>query len=130
MAKKTKKEKIQSELNWCLEKLEPIIEKEVIKLGYSLLLVEFVNENNSNYLRITISHQDKLVGLEDCEKVSRAVEEKLDKTNIIPCQYILEVQSPGSETNVLEDELKEKKSQYNWDKHEFSLKGLDLVINS
>lgn len=124
--KKTKKEKIKSELEWHLKKVNPVIAEAVAKLGYTLLLLEFVHEFDSNYLRLTISHEDKLITLEDCEKVSRNIEEVLDKRNLISVQYILEVQSPG------EKEISgfEKDSNYDWQNHEFSLKGLDLVVNS
>ena len=35
------------------------------------------------------------VGIDDCEKVSRAFSEKLDEEDFIPDAYILEVSSPG-----------------------------------
>lgn len=127
--KKTKKEKINSELGWHLEKVKPIIEKAVNSFGYSLPLLEFVNEHDSNYLRLTISHQDKLITLEDCEKVSRGVEEILDEKDLISLPYILEVQSPGDSTGIPSECLIDDKS-YDWNNHEFSLKGLDLVVNS
>lgn len=136
--KKTKKEKINSELEWHLEKVKPLIEEAVKKIGYGLLLIEFVSEYDSNYLRLTISHQDKLITLEDCEKVSRCIEEILDEKDLIAIPYMLEVQSPGKDVPMerlsdltVESLLEENKNvNYDWDNHEFSLKGLDLVVNS
>jgi ribosome maturation factor RimP len=34
-------------------------------------------------------------GLDDCERMSRALEEELDATDIIPDTYVLEISSPG-----------------------------------
>ncbi len=129
--KKTKKDKINSELEWHLEKVKPLIVEAVKKIGYSLPLLEFVNEHDSNYLRLTISHQDKLITLEDCEKVSRGIEEILDEKDLIAVPYMLEVQSPGDNNLSVESLLEENKNvNYDWNNHEFSLKGLDLVVNS
>lgn len=56
--------------------------------------VEYVKEGSDFYLRAYI---DKPGGVDilDCEKVSRALSDKLDEVDFIEDAYILEVSSPG-----------------------------------
>lgn len=56
--------------------------------------VEYVKEGSNFYLRAYI---DKPGGVDilDCEKVSRALSDKLDEVDFIEDAYILEVSSPG-----------------------------------
>lgn len=56
--------------------------------------IEFLKEAGSWYLRIYIDKENG-VSIDDCELVSRAIEEKLDKEDFISEAYILEVSSPG-----------------------------------
>ena len=56
--------------------------------------VEYVKEGSDWYLRAYIDKEGG-VTIEDCEKVSRAVSEVMDKEDFIPDAYILEVSSPG-----------------------------------
>ena len=56
--------------------------------------VEYVKEGSDWYLRAYIDKEGG-VTIEDCEKVSRAVSEGMDKEDFIPDAYILEVSSPG-----------------------------------
>ncbi len=62
--------------------------------GVSIYDVEYVKEGADYYLRAYI---DKLEGVNivDCENVSRALSDALDKEDFIPDAYILEVSSPG-----------------------------------
>src|SRR3989338_4215160 len=99
--------------------LRPLIKAVVNRLGFDLLPISFICENQTNYLRITILHQDYLITLNDCEVVSRELEKELDNKNLIPCSYILEVQSKGIDSN--------SKNKPN---HEFVLDKLGLVIKS
>lgn len=99
--------------------LQPMLENIVKSLGYSLLKLSFVNENQVNYLRLTVNHEDHIVSTNDCEIVSSAIEEKLDLSNSIPFSYMLEVQSPGISNGSNES------SEY-----QFSVKGLNLVVRS
>ena len=75
--------------------------------GYELFRVEFVKEVKDWFLRIYI---DKIVdgeyvyvGVEDCEKVSRYLSEKLDEEDPIEQNYYLEVSSPGLDRPLLRD---------------------------
>lgn len=70
--------------------LMPIIQAN----GFELVDVEYVKEGSSFYLR---SYIDKPGGItiDDCELVSRALSELLDKEDFIEDSYIMEVSSPG-----------------------------------
>jgi len=70
--------------------LTPIVEAN----GVEIYDVEYVKEGSEYYLRAYI---DKPEGVDiiDCENVSRALSEALDKEDFIPDAYILEVSSPG-----------------------------------
>lgn len=70
--------------------LEPIIKEN----GLELVDVEYVKEGADFYLRAYIDKPSG-VDINDCETVSRAMEEKLDAEDFIKDAYILEVSSPG-----------------------------------
>lgn len=56
--------------------------------------VEYVREGSDWYLRCFIDKEEG-VSIEDCEAVSRALSEELDREDFIQDAYILEVSSPG-----------------------------------
>ena len=78
------------------EKIESLIKQNIENLGYELYDVEYVKEAKDYFLRIYIDSK-KGIDLEDCEKVSNSITELLDKEDVIPEQYFLEVSSPGIE---------------------------------
>ena len=93
---KYKKQNIDSyKLSACAEKVRPLINEVVSHNGFVLVNVSFVSEYETNYLRLTISHKEKAVSLNDCELISREVEKKFDVLSPFPLSYVLEVQSPG-----------------------------------
>lgn len=97
---KPKRNRISKQINnetlaWYANKLQPEFEKVIYSLGYILIKLSFVRENQMYYLRVAISHNDRLISLDDCELVSKNLEKILDKTNSIPFPYHLEVESPG-----------------------------------
>ena len=63
--------------------------------GYELIVVEYVREQVGWVLRLYIDKQGGGVGLEDCQKCSRAVDTAFDVEDFIPQEYHLEVSSPG-----------------------------------
>ncbi|NLL81915.1 MAG: ribosome maturation factor RimP [Tissierellia bacterium] len=77
-------------LNKVKEICNPIVES----LDFELVDIEYVKEFGSYYLRVYI---DKLGGitLDDCQKVSQLLSDKLDKDDPITSAYYLEVSSPG-----------------------------------
>lgn len=119
MKHKKKKQISKEQLSWYSKQLKPKVDSITANLGYKFLDLTFVNENQINYLRITISHPEHHVSLDDCEIVSRKIEKILDQENLIPFPYMLEVQSPGS-----------NKENLNLYEHSFELKDLNLVVKS
>lgn len=76
------------------EKTEKLLAPIAEANGVEIYDVEYVKEGSEYYLRAYI---DKPEGVDiiDCENVSRALSEALDKEDFIPDAYILEVSSPG-----------------------------------
>ena len=72
------------------ENCEPIVED----LGYDLVDIEFVRENAEQFLRFYIGKREG-VSIDDCQKVSEAVGNKLDEIDPIEGSYYLEASSPG-----------------------------------
>lgn len=70
--------------------LLPIVEKH----GIEIYDVEYVKEGADYYLRAYIDKPEG-VNIIDCETVSRALSDALDREDFIPDAYILEVSSPG-----------------------------------
>ena len=64
------------------------------RLGYALWDVRFVKEGTEHYLRITIDKADG-IQIDDCEKMSRAVDPVLDEHDPVPDRYYLEISSVG-----------------------------------
>lgn len=64
------------------------------RFGVQIYDVEYVKEGSDWYLRAYIDKSSG-VNIEDCEKVSRALSERLDEVDFIDETYILEVSSPG-----------------------------------
>ena len=75
--------------------IEKILLPEVQNLGYRLMRVKVLRENNLT-LQIMIDRNDHSeITVEDCEIVSRAVSPVLDIDCTIVDEYFLEVSSPG-----------------------------------
>lgn len=62
--------------------------------GFELVDVEYVKEASTWYLRVYIDKEGGIT-IDDCELVSRAFSERLDKEDFIEDSYIMEVSSPG-----------------------------------
>ena len=88
----------------------------VENLGYELVDIEFVKENNRWILRVFIDNLTG-IGLDDCEKVSRALSAALDEGDPIPYNYVLEVSSPG-----IDRPLKSEKDFARFKGHQISIK--------
>ncbi len=74
------------------ELVTPILDQ----LGLELVDVEFKKEGTNWYLRVFIDSETG-VDLDDCERVSMQLSEKLDEVDPIKQAYFLEVSSPGAE---------------------------------
>ena len=91
---------------------QPIAEQ----LGLILWDVRFVKEGASWYLRIFIDKEGG-VTLDDCEAMSRAINDPLDEADPISQAYFLEVSSPGIERELTRPE------------HFEAMKGRDVAVN-
>ncbi|MBW4698139.1 MAG: ribosome maturation factor RimP [Aphanocapsa lilacina HA4352-LM1] len=73
---------------------EPVAEQ----LGLQLVAVAYQTHTKPATLRVDIRHPTEGTGLDDCEKMSRALEALLDtRDDLIIGAYNLEVSSPGVE---------------------------------
>lgn len=81
---------------------EKLVEKIIDKNEYELVDVEYVKENSEMYLRILIDKEGKM-SLDDCEKLSREIGDKLDEEDFIKDSYYLEVSSPGLDRTLKKD---------------------------
>ena len=64
--------------------------------GVELWDVEFVKEAGTQYLRVYIDKPEGIC-VDDCEAVSRALDPILDEADPIPCSYVFEVASAGTD---------------------------------
>lgn len=64
-------------------------------LGLEVVGAVFYTDRRPPVLRVDIRNSDGNTGLDDCERMSRALEEQLDTTDLIPDAYVLEISSPG-----------------------------------
>ena len=85
------------------ELAQPIVES----FGLQLWDVRYVKEGSQWFLRIFID-KDGGVDINDCENVSRAIDQPLDELDPITDNYILEVSSPGIERELILDAHFEK----------------------
>lgn len=83
--------------------LVPITER----FGVEIYDIEYIKEGSDWYLRIYIDKPEG-VNIDDCENVSRALSDELDKEDFISDAYILEVSSPGLGRTLKKDKHLEK----------------------
>ncbi len=80
------------------EQIEGLTESLLISIidehHFELVDVEYVKEAGQWYLRVFIDKEGGIT-VDDCEFVSRKLEQKLDEKDPIVNPYILEVSSPG-----------------------------------
>jgi ribosome maturation factor RimP len=78
------------------ERLFGLLEPVVDGLGYELVDIEWGSAGSRSLVRVYIDRTDGgSVGLDDCERVSRAVGAVLETEDPIGHEYSLEVSSPG-----------------------------------
>ncbi len=78
------------------ERLFGLLEPVAAALGYELLDVEYAPAGRHSLLRVYLDRSDGgAIGLDDCERASRAIGEVLDAEDPIGHEYRLEVSSPG-----------------------------------
>lgn len=72
-------------------------------LGLEVVEAVFQTNKCPPILRIDIRNLDHHTSLNDCERMSRALEETLDQIDLIPGSYVLEVSSPGISRKLTSD---------------------------
>ena len=78
--------------NRLIDLLEPV----AAGLGYELIEIEFSSAGRNSVVRVYIDRTDgEGVGLDDCERASRAIGAVLEAEDPIGHEYQLEVSSPG-----------------------------------
>jgi len=80
-----------------------IAEEVASPLGLEVVDVVLHTNKNPVVLRVDIRNPDQNTGLEDCERMSRALEPTLDEIDLIPHAYVLEISSPGAERQLQGD---------------------------
>lgn len=71
-----------------------ISESLAVEMGYELVDVEFIKEGSSHFLRVYLDKPGG-INLDDCQKMSQLLSDKLDEEDPISIPYYLEVSSPG-----------------------------------
>lgn len=97
-----------------IELAKPVAEE----LGLEVVGIVFHTNQRPPVLRVDIRNPQQDTGLDDCERMSRALEASLDATEMIPDAYVLEVSSPGISR------------QLNTDREFISFKGFPVVIST
>lgn len=65
------------------------------EFGLDVVGAVFQTNKTPPVLRVDIRNLRNNTSVDDCEKMSRALEQQLDTTGIIPDSYVLEISSPG-----------------------------------
>lgn len=80
------------------ETVEPIVAQELDSLGFDLVELRRAGSKSRPVLEIRIDRRDGTkVTINDCARVSRAVEARLEAGALVNEQYVLEVSSPGAD---------------------------------
>lgn len=109
------------------EKIRNLIQPAIKQLELIIYDIEYVVENNTNFLRIYL---DKVQGitLNDIVEATRAITELLDQADPISDEYILEVSSPGAERPLnSRDRIKDAIGEYIFVKFINPQNGMDFV---
>ncbi len=85
------------------ETVREVIEPTVAELGYRIWDITYSKQGADYHLEITID-SDNGIGIEDCERVHRAIDPILDEADPIEGFYYLEVSSPGIERELRTEE--------------------------
>ncbi|MFW6358339.1 MAG: ribosome maturation factor RimP [Chroococcales cyanobacterium] len=97
-----------------IELATPIAEE----LGLEVVDAVFQTNKRPPVLRVDVRNRSGDTGLDDCERMSRALEEQLDATESIPDAYVLEISSPGISR------------QLTTDREFISFKGFSVIVKT
>ncbi|ERT65143.1 ribosome maturation factor RimP [Peptoniphilus sp. BV3AC2] len=94
-----------------LSKLNEISTKIAEERGYEIVEVAYKKATPHSLVSVFIYKEDG-ISLDDCDTMSRAIEEELDKEDIIEESYYLEVSSPGLDRPIkTQDDLRRNKGK-------------------
>ena len=85
-----------------VDTVQALTQGAISALGFELIDVEFQKEQTDWVLTLYIDSPDGIT-IDDCERVSRAVEPLLDAADPIPQSYFLSVSSPGLDRPLKKD---------------------------
>ena len=94
------KDTVKSKGGAVCEAVRALAEPVARECGVDIWDVRYLKEGAEWYLRIFIDKEDG-VSIDDCEAVSRGLDEPLEKNDPIKDAYILEVSSPGVERELI-----------------------------
>ncbi len=90
------------------ERVRPLVEDVIVGMGYILWDVEYKKEGSEYNLILTLDRDGEEITIDDCVKVTDAVNPILDEADPISDSYCLEVSSAGLERELVRDEHFEK----------------------
>jgi ribosome maturation factor RimP len=77
-----------------------VAEEVASSLDLDVVNVVLHTNKNPTVLRVDIRNPNQNTGLDDCERMSRALETALDAIDLIPYAYVLEISSPGADRHL------------------------------
>jgi ribosome maturation factor RimP len=78
------------------EALEAVVIAELDAAGFDLVELRKGGTKSRPLVEVRIDRRDGTsVSVDDCARVSRALEARLDNSGLVPEQYVLQVSSPG-----------------------------------
>jgi len=80
---------------WPIPSIKALIEPTLEHMGYELYAID-QSGHSGRTLRVSIDRAEP-IKIEDCERVSRVIGPLVDRAELIPGSYDLEVSSPGAE---------------------------------
>lgn len=90
------------------DSIESKIKKDVEDLGYEIEYTEYVKEGENKIFRVVIDKVGASLTTDDCEIVSRKIENTVDGFMARDEAYVLEVSSPGLERALKNNKLYKK----------------------
>jgi len=78
------------------DELEDVITAELDAIGYDLVELRRGGTKSRPVIEVRIDRRDgEKVSLDECARVSRSIEVRLDAGNLVSDRYVLQVSSPG-----------------------------------
>lgn len=78
------------------ETLEAVVTAELGAIGFDLVELRRAGTKNRPLVEVRIERRDgESVSVDDCARVSRVLEARLDESGLVPERYVLQVSSPG-----------------------------------